>query len=157
MSSLTVMAPTLPRFTVLPMQPEHYVEAVGTGYPWLDAEQAAWTFTQSGPAFSGHVDGRLAVVAGVAMESPGVGNAWAILTDTGRRHPMFVHRAVVRGIRAIIADYRMTRVTARCVREFYAARRWVHVLGFTKEGTQRRAAPGGGDFTIYALFPEGKA
>lgn len=139
------------------MEPEHYVEAVGTGFPWMDAESVAWTFMQSGPSYAGFVAGRLAVVAGVAMESPGVGLAWAVLTDVGRQHPIFVHRTVVRHLRAIVDEYRLRRVTARCVRDFYLARRWVHTLGFTKEGTMRRAAPGGGDFTVYALFPEGTA
>lgn len=140
------------RFRVVPMEPAHYAEAAGDLFPWQDATKAAETLMQFGPAFAGFVDDHLAAVAGVTCAWPGRGDAWAVLTAVGRQHPGFVHRHVVRGLRRICEEYRLERVTADVIGDFYVARGWVLRMGFRKESTMRRYGPQGVDMVRYRLL-----
>jgi hypothetical protein len=140
------------RFRIVPMEPWHYAAAAGTAFPWQDNERSGHTLATSGPAFTAFVDGEIAAVAGMVTRWPGQGDAWAVWTDVGRRHPMFVHRAVVRLLRAVIRDYALERVTADTVREFHAGRGWLHALGFRKECVMPRYGPRCEDFVRYRLL-----
>jgi hypothetical protein len=140
------------RFRIVPMEPAHYAEAAGSSFPWQDNLRSGARLIEAGPAFTGFVDGQLAAVAGVVCKWPGQGDAWAIVTTVGRQHPVFVHRAVVRALRAIVQDKGLRRVTATVVRDWAIARGWVHALGFEKEATMRAYGPQGEDFVQYRLL-----
>lgn len=139
---------------VVPFEPWHYLEAVQGLYPWLDHAKAADAYRQAGPAFTLFIEEAIAACAGVCTVWRR-GDAWAIVTDVGRAHPMIVHRTVKRRLAQIIDEYRLIRVQADVVRTFYAGRAWAHRLGFDKESTLRKFGPQGEDFIRYVLLPKG--
>ena len=161
-------------FTVEAYQPAHYLEATRVIAPErfyhrdpdVDAEGKL-----RGPAFSGFVDGALAGCAGV-LPVPGTGRAslWAVLTDVGRAHPMFVHRAVVRTLVDLADRLGLVRLEAEAVKEFHAGCDWLEAIGqyLIRKGWQPdyfnlkqgrcapvhapKAGPGGVDFYRYGWF-----
>ena len=137
------------KLRIVPLEVEHYREALGDTCPWLDVAQAAREHMTRGPAFSGFLGDDLAACAGVMIPWAGMGEAWAILTPLGRQHPMAVHRAIIRFLRSIIEHESLTRVQADAVAEFHVARRWLLRLGFRKESFMRRYGPDGRDFVRY--------
>lgn len=139
---------------ILPMMVEHYLEATAGVPAWGDLATFARSQIDNGPAGAALIDDQLAAVAGVVIAWPGMGEAWAVLTDLGRRHPMVCHRLVARELRAIIRDYRLHRVQADILRSFQAGRIWASRLGFRKEGMMRRYGPDRADFVRYVLLPE---
>lgn len=145
------------RFRVVPFEPEHYLEAIRTTTipvdPWRNVQQEAAMHRQAGPAFTGYVGDEIAAVAGVHVQIPGRGECWAVLTDTGRRHPFFVTRSTIRYLRAIIDRYKLIRVEADVVAEFWCGRYWVERMGFREEAIKRRYCAGV-DFAAYVLLPE---
>jgi len=139
------------KLRIVPLEVEHYRQAMGDSCPWLDVDQAAREHLSHGPAFSGLIGDDLAACAGVMIPWVGLGEAWAVLTPLGRQHPMMVHRAILRFLRSIIEHEQLVRVHADAVREFHVARRWLLRLGFRKESVMRRYGPGPGhpDFVRY--------
>lgn len=138
---------------VIPFTTDHYVVATAGMHPWQDAEAAGRLYETRGPAYSGFVDGELAVCAGVVILYPGLGEAWAVVTDLGRRHPLFVTRAVRRGLQQIIRDHRLRRVQADVVTAHTPALEWARAFGFRDESTMPLYGPHGEGFTRLAMFP----
>jgi hypothetical protein len=142
-------------YRVIPYEAAHYLEAVRGVRLVVDPHVAARAYAETdGVAYTGLVDGAVAVVAGIVIVSPGVGEAWAVLTDVGRAHPKFATASVIRGCRRIIVARRLRRVQARVVSAFYAGRLWAERMGFREEGTMLRAGPSGEDMTMYALLAD---
>ena len=136
----------MPSLTVRPFVSEDY-EALA-GYPT----------GHSLPAFTAWVDGERAACAGIALfPRARVGHAWAFVGPLGHRHGVFITRAVVRGLRAIIEDYGLIRVEADTLADWPTARRWLDWMGFEDEGMMRHRGPNGETMLRYALFPKGPA
>jgi len=103
-----------------------------------------------------------AVASGGVMLSPPapdgsrVGDAWALTGEEVDCLPLAFHRAVRRGLAAIVAAHRLRRVQALCLAEYEQSRRWLGRLGFTRE----TLAPGmegviPGEFVhLYSLIPQ---
>lgn len=139
----------MPRFEVLPFKPDDYV-AVAPPNPGRDLWADGATYAGLGPAYTAWVDGQVAAVAGVMIVYPGVGHAWAVWGPLGFQHPVFVHRAVWRGLVKIVRDHSLVRVDANVLKQFQAGRRWALRLGMAFESEMPKAAPHGQDFVRFA-------
>lgn len=137
--------------TVIDFQPEHlktfalqdgqaymqgYISQPGYG-EWLASAGGARTVL---------VDGRIIAVAGIAEIWPGRGSAWVLMATDAGRHLLALHRAV----RAFLDNCGVRRVECYVDRDFLAGHRWVHMLGFRREGLMRAFGAHGGDMVMYA-------
>lgn len=142
---------------VTPFVPTDYVEAHAAvwsgGCDFVDRAAAARYYAAS-PAFTARLDGALLACAGISVHWQGLGTAWAIVTPLGCRHALRVHRAVVRGLRQIIADQGLRRVQAEVDADHRPARRWVEALGFVEEAFMPSYGPSGEPFIRYRLIPK---
>lgn len=145
----------MPSLVVRPFVADDYVAlATAQALPAGDLPGLAADLAASGPAFTGLVDGDRAACAGVQLLSwPGVGKAWALIGSQAFQHPIFLTRAVVRGLLQIIDDHQLVRVEADVLATGRAACRWLEYMGFESEGLMRKRGPGGVDMQRYALLP----
>jgi len=97
-------------------------------------------------AWTGIAEGAPVVCAGIMPLWAGRGMAWACLSADAGRHFMAIHRAAAR----VFALPRYRRVEAYVDPVWAPARRWVELLGFTREGLMRAFLPEGGDMLLYA-------
>lgn len=140
---------------VIPFQAEHYLDA-SRGLPVLgDRLETGQAFARTGPAWTGMIGDAIGGCAGIMILLPGVGEAWAVLTPLGCQHMRFIHRAVRDGLATIIREHGLRRVQARVLADFAPGRRWAAHLGFCVESRMLRAAPGGRDFLMCAMYPTG--
>ena len=104
----------------------------------------------AGGAFSAVEAGRIVGCAGIVPLWPGVGHAWAVLSDTALAHPVALTRTVQRELARIEAEQNLRRVQATVAEDHVAGRRWLAWLGFEVEGLMRNYGHGGtGDFWLY--------
>lgn len=143
------------------MTVDDYLVAVDHGATWAkgpyasDPTHVAKTYIARGPCYAGFLEGKLLGVAGICILWPGVGEAWAVPTDWGRRHAGAYHRAVRDGYRQIVAEQALRRVHAWVDAEFWAGIRWAMALGFRVETPRlRQYGPDGHDFVLLAQFPK---
>lgn len=109
---------------------------------WAAAEALQLTY-----AFSALDRNRVIAMGGVAMERPGVGTAWTILTRDWRRHA----RAITLACQEYIAKCPLRRIVAHVLCDVPRQHNWMHRLGFEMEAERMRAfGPGGEDFALYA-------
>jgi len=98
--------------------------------------------------------------AGVALQWRGVGTAWLLVSDRLRAHPLFMTRAVIRGIRKAEADLDLHRLQITVRAGYEAASRWAERLGFVFEGEMPGYGPNGETHLRYARVggqrPEGR-
>lgn len=101
---------------------------------------------KAGPAYTGMVGRDVVICAGVIVDLPGRGTAWALLSNKACRHLLGCTRAVENFLR----DVEMRRVQTYIETSFEAGHRWAQLLGFTREGTLRAWGPAGEDYDLYA-------
>jgi hypothetical protein len=115
--------------------------------PPLDRTKAEHLLA-SGPVKTGHVDGRIVFIAGIASPWPGVGEAWNLPGPFFKNYP-----AAPRAIRALLrgeaSKYR--RVQATVTDE--TSRRFDEWLGFQEEARLKDFGPEGQDGIIMRLQP----
>ncbi len=104
-----------------------------------------------GRAFSGEIDGRIVGSAGVRVHAPGIGVAWALLSDGALRHPRPLVRACARGLTAIERALGLFRIEATVALGHGAGDRFITALGFEPEGLlENYGLWGVGDYILYA-------
>ncbi len=120
---------------IIPFEFKHLADiAPPVMEPW-QLERFATAHTLPGPAFSGIEVGRVLGCAGIViLGSSGI--AWACLSDSLRKRPMVLHRAVKRGIEKIIEEHGLKRLEASCIEDFESAAHWLKRLGFKSYGTK---------------------
>jgi len=79
-------------------------------------------------------DGIVLGAAGVWTIWPGVGEAWAILTEDLKKKPILLHKTVQKYLKKIVEEQKFHRVQFIVLYGFIAAESWAHALGFTHEG-----------------------
>ena len=87
-----------------------------------------------GPAYTALLEDKVIVCSGVMVMWPGVGYAWASVTDDIEPHGLWVTRMVKRALRDICRGLDLHRVEAVALVNDDRAQRWLQVLGFTPEG-----------------------
>lgn len=98
-------------------------------------------------AFSGLVDGKPVVCAGVLPYWEGRGLAWAYLGEDAGSHMAAIHKAVKRYLEVAPFD----RIEAAVDVEFEAGHRWIKMLGFELEAPRMaKFRADGGAASLYA-------
>lgn len=88
--------------------------------------------------------------AGVVELWPGVGQAWAVLSERALAEPVALTRCVQRELARISAARGLRRVQATVADGHGAGARWLAFLGFEVEGLLVNYGPGGtGDHWMY--------
>ncbi|TXH10047.1 MAG: hypothetical protein E6R04_06345 [Spirochaetes bacterium] len=88
------------------------------------------TISEYGPAYTGLVDGKPVIFAGMVCPHPHIGMVWAILSEDCRRHLV----AATRRILSFMEAYNtMPRLETAVKRDFKEGHRWVKMLGFVNE------------------------
>lgn len=101
-------------------------------------------------SFTALIDGRPAGCAGVMPLRPGVGQAWAVLSDDILHMPVSLTRAVLRELARIEGYHDLRRVQATVAEGHDEGCRWLAFLGFEVEGLLVNYGPGGaGDYWMY--------
>jgi len=122
-----------------PAQAHLQAQLLNRGYAQsLEASQAYTCLAQ----------GRVIACVGLYRLHPQRALAWALIARDCGRHFVAIHKAALRYLR----DCPITRVEAQVDGDFTAARRWMHLLGFTCETPQgmRAYAPDGRSCAQYA-------
>ena len=145
----------LEHFSVETFRPDHYIallreEPERIGLPTHEASAAV--YAERGPAFTGFVDGRIAVCAGIMLLWNGVGEAWALVNGHGRQHLVFVHRAIRGVMQAVIRQHCLHRLQVEIPETSMDARRWLKLLGFTFEHSALLYGPGGETYLRYSIL-----
>lgn len=98
-------------------------------------------------AFTGMVDGRVIIVAGLVQQWHGRALTWAYLDRNAGEHMVAIHKAVKRYLDLQVG----MRIEATVDCEFEPGHRWVRMLGFELECERmKRYLPTGGDSALYA-------
>lgn len=140
---------------VVPYKAEHLLAISLQEAQWwlgryLDYGQAK--SLEAAQAFTGLVDGRPVICAGVIEIHPGRALSWSYVDRSAGVNFLFIHRAVRRFLE--LCDYR--RIEAEVAFDFEAGHRWIRMLGFELEAPRLRSyLPDGRDCSIYARVKHG--
>ena len=135
---------------VIPYRAEHLMQiSLQEDQMWLgrflDHEQAK--SLEAVQAFTGMVDGRPVICAGLIEIHSGRALCWSYVDQSAGLNFLFIHRAVKRFLD--MCDY--NRIEAEVAAGFDAGHRWMQMLGFKLEAPRLRSYfPDGRDCSIYA-------
>lgn len=108
--------------------------------------------TAPGMSFSALADGAVVGCAGIVELWPGVGQAWAVLSERALEEPVTLTRAVMRELARIRREHGLCRVQATVADGHGAGARWLAFMGFEVEGLLVNYGPGGhGDHWMYGM------
>lgn len=108
----------------------------------------------SGTAFAAIIDGRVIACAGWDSSLPGSARVWVWDTPTAREYPQQFHKAARRALNYLEKEKGFWRISCDVRESNLRALRWVELLGFQYEGTQRKFGPDKSDFALYARVEE---
>ena len=114
-------------------------------------------YIRSGPALAALLpDGRVFGAAGIAVQYPAVGDAWAAPSQLVREHPMLYARTIRRILAKFAQDLGLHRIQTVVDPRIPAYMRWIEWLGFECETPKgmRRASFDGHDLMLYAKIME---
>lgn len=89
---------------------------------------------------------------GVVTISPGVAEAWSLLTEGAVHLPIKLVREVRAAIREAWRVLPIHRMQALCLRDDWISYRWLGGLGFHDEGIQRARGPRGEDMVMFGMW-----
>lgn len=116
---------------------------------YLDAVDVA-QLDASGMAFTALLGDEVLGCAGVIELWPGVGQAWAVLSDQALACSTTLTRAALRELDRITCERSFSRVQATVADGHGAGARWLAFLSFEVEGLLVNYGPGGtGDYWMY--------
>lgn len=99
-------------------------------------------------AYTGRVNGKIVVCAGLIEYWPGRAEAWACLSKDAGQHFLSIDRAVRRFLRVCTVE----RIEAAVDLKFSAGLRWVESLGFELEVPKmRKYFPDGRDAALFSM------
>lgn len=114
--------------------------------PFIEADGYGEMLAKAGPAYTGIHGLDVVICAGVYLDIPQRGIAWALLSEKACAHMVSCTRAVAR----FLAEYKVRRIQTYVETSFAQGHRWAGVLGFAREGTLKAWGPNGEDYDIYA-------
>ena len=126
---------------IVPFEPRHLGDIdppVGTKD---EISQLCEMYQKRGPAYSAIEDGRVVGCSGINIEGD-CGMAWAFLSDSLRKRPAFLPRAITRGLARETRAHNLKKVMVSARADWPSARRWLERLGFTQQGIN-------GDYVVY--------
>jgi len=138
-------------------KPEHGLEISGDvvqEISHLNMSQEAWEkICQWGRGFTGVDDGKVRVCSGIIPLWPGRWALWcAVSNGVGPSQMLWIHRQALEWLEGLQmsgpTEFRRIEATARIDQP--QAMKWLHMLGFWKEGTLRCYDVAGNDHIQYA-------
>ena len=117
-------------------------------------EEVAAIREESGKCITGLINGEVVGSAGVDLYWPGVGEIWMMVKS--KRKDVSVLRNVEgitvirKGIERLIKDHKLVRAQVHVRLDFRRMHRLIKILGFEKEGLQRKWMPDGADVIVYS-------
>jgi hypothetical protein len=141
---------------VIPFKPEHPKmlenprnDGEVLGLPGVD--DYLQLLPQSGPAFSGVMDGRLVGCAGVVMLSEDSGQVWMMADHYMDDYPVELHRTMKAAMNVAHDVYGLNRIEAMVPPEAPEMwKRWMVRLGFVFEKIREKFGPFQKDYELYA-------
>jgi hypothetical protein len=110
------------------------------------------TIAEYGPAYTGLVDGKAVIFAGMVCPHPHIGMLWAILSEDCRKHLLPATRRVL----SFMEAYKhLPRLETAVKRDFKEGHRWAKMLGFvneTPETGMRNFSEDGHTYDLYARY-----
>ena len=148
------MSPT--KLRVIPYEGWHYRRLWRSTYGTDAGFAAAWQHRLYGPAWTAVLppDDAIVACAGVHINHPGLGRAWALLGPLAARHILGVTRAARTGLATIIADHGLRRVEALVYEGDVRNLRWAGLFGFHVEHRMKEYGPEGQTAMLLVRFKE---
>ena len=112
-------------------------------------EQIRLRVNDSGPTYTGLVDGKVAGFAGVMQMWPGVGEGWILGSDLFASNKLWFVRNVKRYLEKIMNTHQMHRVQTTVTHGHTELIRLVEFLGMKFEGRLKNYGPNGEDYLMY--------
>jgi|TARA_R110002051_G_scaffold5954_12_gene29640 hypothetical protein len=112
-------------------------------------DQVRLRVNDSGPTYTGFVDGKVAGFAGVILMWPGVGEGWILGSDLFASNKLWFIRNVKRYLEKIMKTHEMHRVQTTVLHGQTELIRLVEFLGMKFEGRLRNYGPNGEDYLMY--------
>jgi hypothetical protein len=97
-------------------------------------------------------EGHPVACAGIVTLWPGVGEAWTVISEWARRHPIWLVSVLRHGLRDQIAERSFHRVQMH-VEDDPKLLKWGRVLGFHQESTMKKYTSEGQTLHLLALLP----
>lgn len=139
---------------IVPFEPQHlravaFQAAQNSLEGYLDMVDVSQLHVP-GMAFSALEEGAVVGCGGIVELWPGVGQAWAVLSEQALANSTTLTRTVQRELDRITCSQGLSRVQATVADGHGAGARWLAFLGFELEGLLVNYGPGGqGDYWIY--------
>jgi hypothetical protein len=96
------------------------------------------------------VDEKIVACAGVYVTILGTGEAWTLFSNDLYKYPKSIYKAIKEGLERVIEEKKLRRVQAQVGFDNSTAQSFIKHLGFTYEGTMRKAGPNGENMLLYA-------
>jgi hypothetical protein len=112
-------------------------------------DQVRLRVNDSGPTYTGFVDGKVAGFAGVILMWPGVGEGWILGSDLFASNKLWFIRNVKRYLEKIMKTHEMHRVQTTVLHGQTELIRLVEFLGMKFEGRLRNYGPNCEDYLMY--------
>ena len=116
----------------------------------IDLRALASATHYNDPAFSVIHEGCVVGAVGILVLWPRVAEGWLFASDELRRHPVFLHKYVKRGIVMLEQSFGLHRIQISVHAGYVTAQRWAERLGFAFEGEMKGYGPNGDTYLRYA-------
>lgn len=127
---------------LIPFEPfhlNHYTPGLMDKVTLADMDITALSRNWEGRAVSAILNGRVIGIAGIGKVRDGVGRGWVFLSDEARKHPIFLHRTVKRGLDLAFKELGLETIEVAVEDCFETGIRWAERLGFEYHGRKIRA------------------
>jgi hypothetical protein len=115
---------------LIPFKAEHLAIFIHRDSDYMESVQNMLDKERRGPAFTAVCDDMIVGCAGVIIQWPGVGVAWAVFSQNIFKYPIWVTRNVRVALRDFIRAYQLHRVEMVVLPQHV---RWAEALGFSRE------------------------
>lgn len=108
------------------------------------------------PSYTGVIDGKPVVAAGIIQPWQGLAVAWAVISKEALRHPVALFRAVKFGMWRLAARYRVRRMETVIDADSPHAKEFINFavrLGFQHESVMKRYGHNGETYYKVVWFP----
>lgn len=97
---------------------------------YMISEEYIQPIADYGPAYTGCIDGKPVIFAGMIQVHPHIGMAWAILSEDCKHHLVSATRAIDK---FLDEHNHIPRIETAVKRDFTEGHRWAKMLGFVNE------------------------